>query len=96
MSMFDGLQPGQAFSVLLGFDPGRLEGQFEAFFGDDFAWVCLDPGPPEWLIEIRKRRISEQFQEKCERFLSGTASKQRDSAVRRFRETVKRSSVQLP
>ncbi|TIO99909.1 MAG: DUF2249 domain-containing protein [Mesorhizobium sp.] len=43
MSMFDGLQPGQAFSVLLGFDPGRLKGQFEAFFGDDFAWVLSRP-----------------------------------------------------
>ncbi len=56
LSMFDSLAPGQAFSVVLDFDPDRLKRQFEAFFGGDFAWACLEPGPPEWLIEIRKEQ----------------------------------------
>jgi uncharacterized protein (DUF2249 family) len=55
MSMFDGLEPGQAFSVILDFDPGRLKLQFEASFAGDFAWVCLELGPPAWLIEISRR-----------------------------------------
>ncbi|RUU49049.1 DUF2249 domain-containing protein [Mesorhizobium sp. M2C.T.Ca.TU.002.02.1.1] len=55
MSMFDGLKPGQTFSVVLDFDPSRLKRQFEAFFPNDFVWVCLEPGPPEWLIEIGRR-----------------------------------------
>ncbi|MDX8528304.1 DUF2249 domain-containing protein [Mesorhizobium sp. MSK_1335] len=55
MSMFDGLKPGQTFSVILDFDPGRLKRQLEGSFAGDFVWVCLEIGPPEWLIEIGKR-----------------------------------------
>ncbi|MDX8482854.1 DUF2249 domain-containing protein [Mesorhizobium sp. VK24D] len=55
MSMFDGLEPGQTFSVILDFDPGRLKRQFESSFAGDLVWVCLEIGPPEWLIEIGRR-----------------------------------------
>nr|WP_292423626.1 DUF2249 domain-containing protein [Mesorhizobium sp.] len=55
MSMFDSLEPGQAFSVVLDIDPGRLKRRFEAFFAGDFTWICLELGPREWLIEIGKR-----------------------------------------
>ncbi|WFP62301.1 DUF2249 domain-containing protein [Mesorhizobium sp. WSM4904] len=56
MSMFDSLEPGQAFSVILDFDPRRLKRQLESSFAGDFVWVCLEIGPPEWLIEIGKRK----------------------------------------
>lgn len=55
MSIFDSLRPGQAFSVVLDFDPDSLKRQFEAFFAGDFTWVCLELGPREWLIEIGRR-----------------------------------------
>ena len=55
MSMFDGLEPGQSFSVVLDLDPARLKRRFEAFFGGDFAWTCLEPGPPQWVIERGRR-----------------------------------------
>lgn len=54
MSMFDSLEAGQSFSVVLDFDPDRLKRRFEAFFAGDFTWTCLELGPREWLIEIRK------------------------------------------
>ncbi|TPJ27267.1 DUF2249 domain-containing protein [Mesorhizobium sp. B2-7-2] len=56
MSMFDSLEPGQAFSVILDFDPRRLKRQLESSFAGDLDWVCLEIGPPEWLIEIGKRK----------------------------------------
>ncbi|MDX8535615.1 DUF2249 domain-containing protein [Mesorhizobium sp. VK25D] len=56
MSMFDGLEPGQTFSVILDFDPRRLKRQLESSFAGDLVWVCLEIGPPEWLIEIGKRK----------------------------------------
>lgn len=52
LSMFDGLKPGQKFVVVLDFDPDKLRRQFEAFFAGEHIWVCLEPGPPDWLIEI--------------------------------------------
>jgi uncharacterized protein (DUF2249 family) len=52
LSMFDGLRPGQTFVVVLDFDPDKLRCQFEAFFVGEHIWVCLEPGPPDWLIEI--------------------------------------------
>ncbi|WP_434722840.1 DUF2249 domain-containing protein [Mesorhizobium sp. RIZ17] len=52
LSMFDGLRPGQTFTVVLDFDPETLKRQFEAFFPDDYVWTCLEAGPPDWLVEI--------------------------------------------
>lgn len=54
LSMFDGLKPGQTFTVVLDFDPYKLKRQLEAFFAGEYSWVCFQPGPPEWLIEIGK------------------------------------------
>ncbi|TGQ31459.1 DUF2249 domain-containing protein [Mesorhizobium sp. M00.F.Ca.ET.216.01.1.1] len=54
LSMFDGLRPSQTFTVVLDFDPDKLKRQFEAFFAGEHIWVCLKPGPPEWLIEIAR------------------------------------------
>ncbi|CDX53586.1 conserved hypothetical protein [Mesorhizobium plurifarium] len=56
MSMFDSLEPGHAISVVLDFDPARLKRRFEAFFADDFTWICLELGPREWLVEIGRRK----------------------------------------
>jgi uncharacterized protein (DUF2249 family) len=40
----------------LDFDPARLKRRFEAFFADDFTWICLELGPREWLVEIGRRK----------------------------------------
>jgi uncharacterized protein (DUF2249 family) len=56
LSMFDGLKPSQTFVVVLDFDPDKLRRQFEAFFSGEHIWVCLEPGPPDWLIEIGRRQ----------------------------------------
>lgn len=58
MSMFDSLEPGQAISVVLDFDPARMKRRFEAFFAGDFTWICLELGPREWLVEIGRRETA--------------------------------------
>jgi len=58
MSMFDSLEPGQAISVVLDFDPARLKRRFEAFFAGDFTWICLQLGPREWPVEIGRRELA--------------------------------------
>lgn len=63
MSIFDSLKPGQAFSVVLDFDPDSLKRQFEAFLAGDFTWVCLELGPREWLIEIGRREPPRPFED---------------------------------
>ncbi|UCI22921.1 DUF2249 domain-containing protein (plasmid) [Mesorhizobium sp. B2-1-8] len=54
LSMFDGLKPGQTFTVIVDFDPCKLKRQLEAFFAAEYSWACFQQGPPEWLIEIGK------------------------------------------
>ena len=58
MSMFDSLEPGQAISVVLDFDPARMKRRFEAFFAGDFTWICLELGPREWLVEIGRKETA--------------------------------------
>ncbi|MCB0137951.1 MAG: DUF2249 domain-containing protein [Caldilineaceae bacterium] len=53
-SMFDGLPPGQSMLVSLDSDPAGLKRQFEAFFGDEHSWDCIQLGPPVWQILIRR------------------------------------------
>lgn len=55
LSMFDCLGPGQTFTFVCDFDPGRLKRKFSAFFDGEHSWTCIQQGPPEWTIEVGKR-----------------------------------------
>ncbi|WP_246765542.1 DUF2249 domain-containing protein [Aminobacter sp. SR38] len=60
LSIFDGLNPGEACEVVCDFDPARLARQFDAFFDKEHSWICLQEGPPFWRIEIGKRAAEPQ------------------------------------
>ncbi len=48
------LAPGDYFILLNDHDPIPLRYQFEAEFGDSFAWEYLERGPAEFRVKISK------------------------------------------
>lgn len=51
---FDGLAPGEGFTLINDHDPAPLRYQFEATRGGQFAWSYLESGPEVWRVRIEK------------------------------------------
>ncbi len=52
---FDGLAPGEAFTLLNDHDPFPLRHQFDATRAGLFAWEYLEQGPTTWRVRISRR-----------------------------------------
>lgn len=51
---FNGLEPGQAFTLVNDHDPKPLYYQFAAELPGKFRWDYLEQGPQVWRVEIGK------------------------------------------
>lgn len=54
-STFDGLAPGQSFTLLNDHDPFPVRRQFEVERAGQFGWEYLEQGPTVWRIKISRR-----------------------------------------
>lgn len=53
-SLFDSLQPGQAFELVNDHDPKPLYYQFRAERNGQFGWDYLEHGPEVWRVQISR------------------------------------------
>lgn len=59
MSLFNGLQPGQSFTLINDHDPAPLYYQFNALYPGQFAWEYLESGPEVWRVRIGRTEATE-------------------------------------
>lgn len=52
--MFDGLKPGEAFTLINDHDPFPLRHQFEATRTGTYSWEYTENGPRVWRVNIGK------------------------------------------
>ncbi|MCA9679052.1 MAG: DUF2249 domain-containing protein [Myxococcales bacterium] len=53
---FDGLSPGEGFTLINDHDPYPLRHQFEATRTGQFSWTYVEEGPAVWRVLIEKNR----------------------------------------